>query len=95
MHFLVPALPERGPELKLNRNLDRFGLGDIIYANCTSSRSRPAAKLQFLLDGEPVSNCLQYNYFTYITLHQCWQYLGKKRYLKVSQIIKVSKIRVL
>lgn len=49
-------MPDQGPEIKLIGSSGRYTPGDILHANCTSSNSKPAAYLRFLIDGEQVKS---------------------------------------
>lgn len=51
-------MPEQGPDIKLIENPGRYAPGDVLRANCTSSNSKPAAYLRFLIDGEQVKKSL-------------------------------------
>lgn len=49
----LPDLPDAsGPQIEGVR--PRYQIGDTVRANCTSSRSRPAAKLAWYINQEPV-----------------------------------------
>lgn len=47
----VAALPEEGPRISGGR--PRYQPGDKVSVNCTSGRSKPAAQLKWLINGEP------------------------------------------
>ncbi len=56
-------LPKDGP--KITGGKDRYSEGDTVNVNCTSKESKPAADIQWIINGKPVSN---YVYLTYIDL---------------------------
>ena len=49
--FLFAALPEEGPRISGGR--PRYQVGDTVRVNCTSGRSKPAANLKWMINGEP------------------------------------------
>ena len=49
--FLV--LPKDGP--KITGGKDRYSVGDTVNVNCTSKASKPAADIQWIINGKPVS----------------------------------------
>ena len=51
--MLISVLPREGPKIIGGR--DRYSVGDIVNVNCTSRDSKPAADLQWLVNGKPVS----------------------------------------
>ncbi|XP_076274302.1 cell adhesion molecule 2-like isoform X2 [Rhynchophorus ferrugineus] len=50
-HMTVVALPESGP--KITGGKPRYQAGDTVNVNCTSGRSKPAAQLNWMINGEP------------------------------------------
>ena len=48
----LTALPETGPRISGGRKT--YYRGDIVRVNCTSARSKPAAKLHWFVNGQPV-----------------------------------------
>uniref|UniRef100_A0A8D8X145 Ig-like domain-containing protein n=1 Tax=Cacopsylla melanoneura TaxID=428564 RepID=A0A8D8X145_9HEMI len=63
MQMVVVHLPESAP--LISTELDRYDPDDILRANCTSSPSKPAATLSFLLNnipvGMPATKVIPYN----------------------------------
>ncbi|XP_063912347.1 uncharacterized protein LOC135129166 [Zophobas morio] len=49
--MMVVALPEEGPRISGGR--PRYQVGDTVRVNCTSGRSKPAANLKWMINGEP------------------------------------------
>ena len=49
--FFSPALPDEGPRITGGR--PRYQIGDAVRVNCTSGRSKPAAHLNWFINGEP------------------------------------------
>merc|ERR1712110_116797 len=49
--MIVVVLPERGP--RISGGKDRYDVGDVVDVNCTSSNSKPAAELQWLVNDQP------------------------------------------
>jgi len=49
--MIVVVLPERGPRISGGR--ERYDVGDLVDVNCTSSNSKPAAQLQWLVNDQP------------------------------------------
>lgn len=49
--FLSSALPEEEPRITGGRR--RYQIGDTVRVNCTSGRSKPAAQLNWYINGEP------------------------------------------
>lgn len=47
----VSALPEEGPKITGGR--PRYQVGDTVKVNCTAGRSKPAAQLNWMINGEP------------------------------------------
>ena len=54
---MLAVLPERGPRISGGR--ERYDVGDLVDVNCTSSNSKPAAQLQWLVNDQPV----RHNFF--------------------------------
>ena len=50
-YFLV--LPKDGP--KITGGKDRYSVGDTVNVNCTSKASKPAADIQWIINGKAVS----------------------------------------
>lgn len=50
-YMTVVALPEAGP--KITGGKPRYQAGDTVSVNCTSGRSKPAAQLNWMINGEP------------------------------------------
>ncbi len=48
----VVALPDEGP--KITGGKPRYHIGDEVNVNCTSGTSKPAANLQWFINGEQV-----------------------------------------
>lgn len=53
--YIFPDLPDQGGPL-INGNSMRYQIGDTVRINCTSYRSRPAAKLAWFINQEPISD---------------------------------------
>lgn len=51
-----PELPHSPPTLFTER--DRYDVGDILQANCTTPPSKPGASVSFFLNGQSVSVCV-------------------------------------
>ncbi|KAJ8913961.1 hypothetical protein NQ315_015199 [Exocentrus adspersus] len=51
LFLIVTALPEEGPKISGGR--PRYQVGDPVKVNCTSGRSKPAAQLNWMINGEP------------------------------------------
>ncbi|KAK4886533.1 hypothetical protein RN001_002804 [Aquatica leii] len=49
-HMMVVALPEEGP--RITGGKPRYQIGDTVRVNCTSGRSKPAALLNWFINGE-------------------------------------------
>uniref|UniRef100_A0A1Y1K2U9 Ig-like domain-containing protein n=1 Tax=Photinus pyralis TaxID=7054 RepID=A0A1Y1K2U9_PHOPY len=49
-HMMVVALPEEGP--RITGGKPRYQTGDTVRVNCTSGRSKPAALLNWFINGE-------------------------------------------
>ncbi|XP_026465510.1 uncharacterized protein LOC113368157 [Ctenocephalides felis] len=47
---VVVALPEEGPRITGGR--PRYQIGDVVRVNCTAGRSKPAAELNWFINGE-------------------------------------------
>ncbi|XP_021963894.1 cell adhesion molecule 2 isoform X2 [Folsomia candida] len=55
--MIVVDLPDSGgPQIEGTR--PRYGIGDTVRINCTSSRSRPAAKLAWFINADPAEEAL-------------------------------------
>lgn len=52
-YFFITEVPRHRPSLSGIK--PRYRVGDILWANCTSSGSRPAANITWLINGKPVS----------------------------------------
>lgn len=65
MQFSVAALPEEGP--RITGGQTRYQVGDTVRVNCTSGRSKPAATLKWIINGEPADHKLLIPYKTVIT----------------------------
>lgn len=63
--FLLTALPEDGPRITGGR--PRYQIGDAVRVNCTSGRSKPAAHLNWFINGEPADSSFLRNYDKLIT----------------------------
>lgn len=48
--FFVSALPKEGPKITGGR--PRYQVGDTVRVNCTSGKSKPAAQLNWMINGE-------------------------------------------
>ncbi|XP_023014611.1 beaten path IIIc [Leptinotarsa decemlineata] len=48
--MIVVALPEEGPKITGGR--PRYQVGDTVKVNCTSGKSKPAAQLDWMINGE-------------------------------------------
>lgn len=62
---LFAALPDEGPRITGGR--PRYQIGDAVRVNCTSGRSKPAALLNWFINGEPADVNFLRNYNTVIT----------------------------
>lgn len=56
IHRFLSALPEYGPVISGSRL--RYQVGDYVKVNCTSGKSKPAAKLSWFINGEPANSQL-------------------------------------
>lgn len=63
--ILILALPEEGPRITGGR--PRYQIGDTVRVNCSSGRSKPAALLNWYINGEPADQSLLRTYDTVIT----------------------------
>jgi hypothetical protein len=52
--FLLSALPRGGPHIQGYQRV--VSLGEDIVLNCTSLKSKPAAKLEFFINNKKASN---------------------------------------
>lgn len=59
------ALPDTDPKITGGR--PRYQIGDIVRVNCTSGRSKPAAKLTWFINGEVAEPSIVRRYDTVIT----------------------------
>merc|ERR1712226_1008573 len=50
----VVVLPKDGP--KITGGKDRYSVGDTVNVNCTSKESKPAADIQWIVNGKPADN---------------------------------------
>lgn len=70
----VVSRPRDRPELHVNK--DKYNVGDVLLANCTSYPSRPPASLTFHINNSPVSFFFyiyiqQYSFFSFLIVqHQ-------------------------
>ena len=49
----ILVLPKDGP--KITGGKDRYSVGDTVNVNCTSKASKPAADIQWIINGKAVS----------------------------------------
>ena len=49
----ISVLPKEGP--KITGGKDRYSVGDTVNVNCTSKASKPAADIQWIINGKAVS----------------------------------------
>jgi len=56
---LFSALPSDGPRITGGRS--KYHIGDHVNVNCTSGTSKPAATLQWFINGYPVSVLLKHH----------------------------------
>lgn len=96
------ALPEEGP--RITGGKPRYQMGDVVRVNCTSGRSKPAAHLNWFINGEPADPNFLRSYDSVITGREGLEtsILGlefrvKNRHfrrgdmkLKVSEVLKYS-----
>ncbi|XP_035708915.1 uncharacterized protein LOC110851365 isoform X1 [Folsomia candida] len=61
VYLRVIAYPEKRPEIVIIPNKRRYSVGDILEANCTSYRSKPAANLTWLINGKRIGKKIQVN----------------------------------
>jgi len=59
------ATPEHGPVITGGKA--RYQIGDMVRLNCTSGRSKPAAHLQWFINGEQAEASLTRQYETLVT----------------------------
>lgn len=59
------ALPDTDPKITGGR--PRYQIGDVVRVNCTSGRSKPAAKLTWFINGEVAEPSILRRYDTVIT----------------------------
>lgn len=60
---LIPALPSDGPKITGGR--PRYRIGEMVDVNCTSGTSKPAATLQWFINGEQVSKFYNVHVYCY------------------------------
>lgn len=65
LFFFIAALPEEGP--RITGGKPRYQMGDVVRVNCTSGRSKPAAHLNWFINGEPADPTFLRTYDTVIT----------------------------
>ena len=53
LYFFFLVLPKKGPLITGGKL--RYSLGDNVDVNCTSANSKPAAEINWFINGEPVS----------------------------------------
>ncbi len=58
--FLFSDLPDEGPVI--TGGYPRYHIGDRVNVNCTSFRSKPAAKLKWYINGEQADPALVKRY---------------------------------
>jgi hypothetical protein len=56
--FSLPVTPKKGPMITGGKL--RYSLGDNVDVNCTSANSKPAAEINWFINGEPVSTKLKF-----------------------------------
>ena len=73
----VADLPDEGPVI--SGGFPRYHIGDKVEVNCTSKRSKPAAKLKWYINGEQADQNVVKNYKVKIYLFPCsfFQYFHK------------------
>lgn len=59
------ATPDHGPVITGGKA--RYQIGDMVRLNCTSGRSKPAAHLQWFINGEPAEPSLLRQFETLVT----------------------------
>jgi hypothetical protein len=64
-YLFPPATPDHGPVITGGKA--RYQIGDMVRLNCTSGRSKPAAHLQWFINGEPADPILTRQYETLVT----------------------------
>ena len=50
---LFIVFPQEGPQISGSKK--RYNIGDLVYINCTSAKSKPVATLKWYINDEPVS----------------------------------------
>lgn len=65
MSIDIPALPDEGPRITGGR--PRYQIGDMVRVNCSSGRSKPAAHLNWYINGDPADQSLLRSYESVIT----------------------------
>ncbi|KAL7045587.1 hypothetical protein ACKWTF_002266 [Chironomus riparius] len=63
--MIVVATPDHGPVITGGKA--RYQIGDMVRLNCTSGRSKPAAHLQWFINGEPADPILTRQFETLVT----------------------------
>ncbi|XP_055683785.1 uncharacterized protein LOC129790334 [Lutzomyia longipalpis] len=63
--MIVVALPEEGPRITGGR--PRYQIGDIVRVNCTSGRSKPAAHLNWFINGHQAEHSFMRKYDNIVT----------------------------
>jgi hypothetical protein len=58
--YCISDLPDEGP--LISGGFPRYHLGDHVNINCTSARSKPAAKLRWYINGEQADHNLVRKY---------------------------------
>ena len=58
MLFSLLVTPKKGPMITGGKL--RYSLGDNVDVNCTSANSKPAAEINWFINGEPVSTKLMF-----------------------------------
>ncbi|GAB0095394.1 Immunoglobulin-like domain [Sergentomyia squamirostris] len=61
----ISALPEEGPRITGGR--PRYQIGDIVRVNCTSGRSKPAAHLNWFINGHQAEHSFMRKYDNIVT----------------------------
>uniref|UniRef100_A0A1B0DBD4 CD80-like immunoglobulin C2-set domain-containing protein n=1 Tax=Phlebotomus papatasi TaxID=29031 RepID=A0A1B0DBD4_PHLPP len=61
----ISALPEEGPRITGGR--PRYQIGDIVRVNCTSGRSKPAAHLNWFINGHQADHSFMRKYDNIVT----------------------------
>ena len=56
--FSLLVTPKKGPMITGGKL--RYSLGDNVDVNCTSANSKPAAEINWFINGEPVSTKIKF-----------------------------------